>query len=183
MSSEHKVIVPVKHTWQEGRNLVHSLEVTSVHFVDFSFPICPQNYTGCCHCSWLSIRSWWGDPTAKDIVNLGRKTWRNQVNTDGEAWLARLQSNSRCFMGLWSRKFTNVLLVFELWATVMTNIARYVHGCNNIMNIMGVTSSFLIRFNNHSTAESISLVLYISDQVPIIRKWVGTRGQTTIILW
>lgn len=161
MRSERKVIVLVKPTWQEGRNLVHFLVVTSVHFVGFSFPICPQNSTGCCYRSWLSTRSWWRNPTAEGIVYLGQKTWRNQVNTDGEAWLAELQSNSRCFVGFWSRKFTSALSVFELWATVMTNKASYVHGCDSCKNIMGVTSSCLIRFNNHSTGESASLVLYI----------------------
>lgn len=70
---------------------------------------------------------------------------------------------------------TSIVWTTQLWAlqtSIMTCLARNVHGCNSVTNVLGVTNSFLIR-RRPATQEETHAWYYSLPKIPWLERAIG----------
>lgn len=97
------------------------------------------------------------DPITEDVEYLIHRTWRNQeVDLEAAFLLTSFHGAGKCYVHcLRSKTIINLTHLWILQAIIVTVLARYALRCNSDMNVMEITSCFLVQFKAYSGIKPI----------------------------
>lgn len=95
------------------------------------------------------------DPITEDVEYLIHRTRRNQ-DLEAECLLTSFHGAGKCYVHCLRSKI--IISLTHLWilqAIIVTLLARYALWCNSDMNVMEITSCFLVQFKAYSGIKPI----------------------------